>query len=681
MEVADAQFNVPKEVKNLWDTLMRARRQYLDFSNRLQSLEPAVQQQFVRITEEQKQLTTALSEMYESLSKGQQVMANFVTEKAQHLLTMGAEAGTQISFALEGIVTDAQERAHWNAEAHRWNQLKLQAHEEKILATELFQSQVSHWAEQQAARVAFLDARVEELQKATPTPADLEQFIQVTIDRYHRGESTDLASVQGALKANGKKPEVRRPRAIDEESDLSDVRPYYHLRPPGPPGADDFDTPMGEAPGGGGRGGGRGGGQGGGAPPPDDDSSSEDDDLGLPKGEHMAPFKAIVKRLQKENKALFKALTGTQGFASRTVKKPKMTAPKTFKGDQGEDFDSWYRQVRNYFAYSDEEFPDEYTKITYCSGLLGGRALQWFHSRQQALRKERSIDTWRGFTHALRQRFKDPFAAERALLKLQTIPYHNDIAHYLALKRQENERVGLEGVAWRNALKEGLPDDIIQRVSQYPAPPADDAEFEDRLQTCGRNHEDYKRETALRAKGKSSNAPQNSSQRHGQGSSTSKKEESGDRPKKPMGTAKGKSRQSQGNGFSNGGNKNEVIHTDIQEALKGIPKAVIEDRKKRDVCLKCDTAGHRVRFCRKATNLGTSNSRVAGAKRKQSSEEEETPFHSSGEKKRKTAALMAIGSRAPSQSPVPQMQPTSSVAAAGFGRIYELSEDEEVDFS
>ena len=256
MEVADAQFNVPREAKNLWETLMRARRQYLDFSKRLQNLEPAMQQQFARITEEQKQLTTALSEMYESLSQGQQAMVSFVTEKAQLLLTMGAETGIQISFALEAIVTDVQERAHWNAEAHRWNQLKLQAHEEKILATEPFQSQVSHWAEQQAARVAFLDARVEELQKATPTPADLEQFIQVTIDRYHRGESTDLASVQGALKANGKKPETRRPRPIDEESDVSDVRPYYHLRPPGPPGADDFDTPMGEAPGGGGRGGG-----------------------------------------------------------------------------------------------------------------------------------------------------------------------------------------------------------------------------------------------------------------------------------------------------------------------------------------------------------------------------------------------------------------------------------------
>jgi hypothetical protein len=489
MEVGDAQFNVPREAKNLWETLMRARRQYLDFSTRLQSLEPAVQQQFARITEEQTQLTTALSEMYESLSQGQQAMASFVTEKAQHLLTMGAEAGTQISFALEGIVTDAQERARWNAEAHRWNQLKLQAHEEKILSTELFQTQVTHWAEQQAARVAFLDARVEELQRATPTPADLEELIPVTIDRYHRGESTDLASIQGAVKTNGKKPEVRRPRAIDEESEISDVRPFYHLRPPAPPGADDFDTPMGEASGNGGagggrggRGGGRGGGQGGGAPPPDGgDSSSDDDDLGLPEGPHMAPFQKIVKKLQKQNKALFKAMLGSQGYPSRTVKKPKMAAPKLFKGDKDEDFDSWYRQVRNYFAYSDEEFPDEYTKITYCSGLLGGRALQWFHSRQQTLRKERSIDTWRGFTHALRQRFKDPFAAERALLKLQTIPYQGDIAHYLALKRQENERVGLEGVAWKNALKEGLPDDIIQRVSQYPSAPADDAEFEDRL--------------------------------------------------------------------------------------------------------------------------------------------------------------------------------------------------------
>ena len=58
-------------------------------------------------------------------------------------------------------------------------------------------------------------------------------------------------------------------------------------------------------------------------------------------------------------------------------------------------------------------------------------------------------------------RFKHDKVAQIAARKLRQVKYQSDILKYLDTLQQLNMKVGISGVMWRELIKEGLPDFIL----------------------------------------------------------------------------------------------------------------------------------------------------------------------------------------------------------------------------
>ena len=424
---------------------------------------------------------------------------------------------------------------------------------------------------------------------------------------------------------------------------------------------------------------GGGGGKGGGNAPPDDDP----DDSSSDSGSHDASGDDFLRRLRRfsrhedkrkqERRRRRRLLSRSASPAPATVtqlvsKKPKMVAPKAYGGDRKEDFRVWLHQVEDYMEYCSEEFTTDSVKILWLSGLLKDKALTWYQARRLAFKKNNDDDSWATFRKALCKRFKDSFEADKADEQMQQERYNGDISDYLAKMRTHNLKVGLAHVAWRRRLKAGLPEDIVQRVSQYPDPPEDDEDFEQRLEVSGKNYEDFKQESKFRGNTHEQGAVSKRSKKtNGSGvgrssgpSATLGGSKPRDGPKKPS--------------FQKG----KIIYTDVSQATQGVPLPLVESRKRQNQCLRCGMSGHRWKFCFKPANPNPNPNGYKAAGVKRGREESDFAFKqlTAGNvpKRLKPSAALITAEELPPENSV------SVISAAQTRRFYERSDGEESDF-
>ena len=99
--------------------------------------------------------------------------------------------------------------------------------------------------------------------------------------------------------------------------------------------------------------------------------------------------------------------------------------------------------------------------------------------------KLRSVDHYKSYIKSMVLQFKHDKEAQTAARKLQQVKHTSNIWKYLDTLYQLNMKVGMSGVTWRELIKEGLPDFILDLLplTQGGEPQEDDA-----LILCIRDH-------------------------------------------------------------------------------------------------------------------------------------------------------------------------------------------------
>ena len=77
------------------------------------------------------------------------------------------------------------------------------------------------------------------------------------------------------------------------------------------------------------------------------------------------------------------------------------------------------------------------------------------------MRKLRIIDNYKLFVESMDLQIKHDKEAQIAARKLRQVKYSSDILKYLDTLQQLNMKVGMSEVMWREHIKEGLPDFIL----------------------------------------------------------------------------------------------------------------------------------------------------------------------------------------------------------------------------
>ena len=201
---------------------------------------------------------------------------------------------------------------------------------------------------------------------------------------------------------------------------------------------------------------------------------------------------------------------------------------------------------------------------------MKGKARDWFDSRKKQLKALNVKDNFAAFCEAMETRFRTVKEDHVNLRKMKKVTYKNDIQAYIDTLEHLNLKVGLSGLAWRDILKNGLPEKIAYRLSltQGGEPEEDDALVQS-IREHGLAHERRVDEEKLSEK-PSGNSQQKSNKRKRE------KTDSTDTPapKKPKETGSG-GRSGQGNAPKGSGDP-VFAATDREVAHKGIPQTLID---------------------------------------------------------------------------------------------------------
>ncbi|KAH0604156.1 uncharacterized protein H6S33_007187 [Morchella sextelata] len=205
--------------------------------------------------------------------------------------------------------------------------------------------------------------------------------------------------------------------------------------------------------------------------------------------------------------------------------------------------------------------------------------------------------TWTRFRQEIRKRFLSTQEAMENAMKMQQFMYSANIGDYLTRMEIMNQHAQMKGASYRAALLQGLPNEIRERHSRFD-PTDDDSEYIQQLERAGKAHEAYQEQMKMLGKaesrGRESNNGGNSRQKEKgfkiKGRAQTEEKEKGQEKKS---TSKNKS-----------GNK--PIYHDYDEATKGVPQPVREQRKTDGACVRCGRKGHLWKWCRSDANSSAS---------------------------------------------------------------------------
>lgn len=386
-----------------------------------------------------------------------------------------------------------------------------------------------------------------------------------------------------------------------------------------------------------------------GAPDPDSSDSSDSDSEDErprkpgPNASHddiKAYYKAKARRDAKRlaDKKLLKHLLRQQrektpGFHPTSFKAPD---PEKFSG-KAEDLDRFLRQLEVKFSLEKHRFSEDLTKIKFTSLLLSQEAAKWYESydlyisptaREGLPGAPKHFDplwtTWDHFRKSLKDSFGNRVSREQAVKDWEKLRHTNSIDDFLDALVRLSWRTGYRDTVLEDKIRHSLNHELGKQWAQTYPKPTDVREQMALLRDMGHRLEDYYRSRKVEG---------SSSKPEGQSSSSGKK------PSK-----KGKERSQKPPGKDKGKGKATSEWKDAKEYLKGIPKDILDQRKKDEKCLRCGKGAHMWYDCHSKTPI---TSKVAGTKRKR----EDDSGKVEPEKKAKTAGTaLEVRSSAPEAS-------------------------------
>ena len=99
------------------------------------------------------------------------------------------------------------------------------------------------------------------------------------------------------------------------------------------------------------------------------------------------------------------------------------------------------------------------------------------------------VETWEGFSTAIREHFANPHEIMEDLAKMDKLVCANNINDYIIKMDTPNYRIGFSGVSWHHMPKMGLPSKIGDRMTYGAMEPSDTTEFIERPRSAGRRYE------------------------------------------------------------------------------------------------------------------------------------------------------------------------------------------------
>ncbi|WPJ62585.1 hypothetical protein SMAC4_10745 [Sordaria macrospora] len=259
-----------------------------------------------------------------------------------------------------------------------------------------------------------------------------------------------------------------------------------------------------------------------------------------------------------------------------------LNKPPTYDGKKLDSFRPWWARINAYLHAYTASFPTDSHKINWLGSMLSDKAQKWHDSRARQVQSMGVEDTWKGYSSALLERFKDPSERHRNAKKMEELKYNGDTAEYLTELLDLNETVGWAGTTFQNQIARTLPSKITELMySMRGGVPETDDEFISAVREAGRVYENM-----LQAPG----------YQMGKGAPASRTEhsKSGQQPRKdsrspsdPNQSSKRPDRSAKDKKWSSN-----------RDALKGIDQADIDQRKKDQVpCWRCGRDSHYTTEC------------------------------------------------------------------------------------
>ena len=232
------------------------------------------------------------------------------------------------------------------------------------------------------------------------------------------------------------------------------------------------------------------------------------------------------------------------------------------------------------------------------------------------MRKLWIVDIYKSFVKSIYLRFMHDKEAQITARKLQQAKYQSDILKYLDTVLQNNMKVGMSGVMWRELIKEGLPDIILDLLplTQGGEPQEDNA-----LILCikehGLNYERRQGEIKFAASASTSTSTSAGKKRKhsggGTGATPVSEHSAGPPAKKQLMLSYA--------GTTGSGGKARTPHFTKEEmeiARKDVQPTIREARDKRDLCRRCGLAGHKWMFSLKEISLSSTKKSGKQTKKK-----------------------------------------------------------------
>ena len=275
----------------------------------------------------------------------------------------------------------------------------------------------------------------------------------------------------------------------------------------------------------------------------------------------------------------------------------------------------WSKILMHFLEYHIDTWRRDRDMIMTVGSFMKDTARDWFDARDEQMRTLRVRDNYKSFISAMDLRFKHDKEAQTAVRTLRTVKYSGDVLKYLDTLQQLNMKVGMSGVSWRELIKEGLPDFILDLL---PLTQGGEPQEDDLLILAIKEHglsyerrQSEKKQAGSTATASTSGTAGRKRKRGGAGNTAAPANvESSGPPAKKQLTAGGTA-------FTPGGDKGAAprFTKDQQdEALKGIPHNLREARNKKKLYTRCGFSNHRWQWCRKEISLSSTRKTTKKAK-------------------------------------------------------------------
>ncbi|KAA8622038.1 hypothetical protein SMACR_09891 [Sordaria macrospora] len=289
-----------------------------------------------------------------------------------------------------------------------------------------------------------------------------------------------------------------------------------------------------------------------------------------------------------------------------------LSKPSSYDGKDLSKFRPWWYKIEASLESYAASFPSDAYKIHWIGSLLTDKAQTWHNQRTKQCQRMGLVDTWTGYSTALKDRFKDPSEQHRNARKMAELKYEGDTVQYITTLLDFNDVVQWSGTTFRNHISKTLPSEIIKMVYHTRGGvPSSDDEFLNTVQEAGQVYENMLQDPGMPS---------------GKGTPTSRTEHS------KSGQQSRKDTRSPSNQSQSSRNRDKQAKdkkwNNVREAVNGIDQTDVDQRKRDRVsCWRCGRDNHHTLECfaRKDTNNKElpQPATTAAVKRKNSDRDEE----------------------------------------------------------